>query len=58
VGVAGPLRLEHGFRIDGVTGPDEYTAVVDNNVYTNLMAQRNLREACRGGEAQPDVPAG
>lgn len=31
-----------GFRIDGVTGPDEYSAVVDNNVYTNLMAQRNL----------------
>ncbi len=33
------------FRIDGVTGPDEYTAVVDNNVYTNLMAQLNLRYA-------------
>ena len=33
------------FRIDGVTGPDEYTAVVDNNVYTNLMAQLNLRVA-------------
>jgi len=33
------------FRIDGVTGPDEYSAVVDNNVYTNLMAERNLREA-------------
>ena len=31
------------FRIDGVTGPDEYTAIVDNNVYTNLMAQLNLR---------------
>jgi alpha,alpha-trehalose phosphorylase len=30
------------FRIDGVTGPDEYTAIVDDNVYTNLMAQRNL----------------
>jgi alpha,alpha-trehalose phosphorylase len=30
------------FRIDGVTGPDEYTAIVDNNVYTNLMAARNL----------------
>ena len=30
------------FRIDGVTGPDEYSAVADNNVYTNLMAQRNL----------------
>lgn len=34
-----------GFRIDGVTGPDEYTAVVDNNTYTNLMAQANLRYA-------------
>jgi alpha,alpha-trehalose phosphorylase len=30
------------FRIDGVTGPDEYSALADNNVYTNLMAQRNL----------------
>ncbi|HZC30763.1 MAG TPA: hypothetical protein VE261_04535, partial [Gaiellaceae bacterium] len=33
------------FRIDGVTGPDEYSALGDNNVYTNLMAARNLREA-------------
>jgi alpha,alpha-trehalose phosphorylase len=33
------------FRIDGVTGPDEYSALADNNVYTNLMAQRNLRAA-------------
>jgi alpha,alpha-trehalose phosphorylase len=30
------------FRIDGVTGPDEYSAITDNNVYTNLMAQQNL----------------
>ncbi|HEX2126308.1 MAG TPA: glycosyl hydrolase family 65 protein [Thermoleophilaceae bacterium] len=34
-----------GFRIDGVTGPDEYSAIADNNVYTNLMAQRNLLAA-------------
>jgi alpha,alpha-trehalose phosphorylase len=34
-----------GFRIDRVTGPDEYTALVDNNVYTNLMAARNLEVA-------------
>ncbi len=34
-----------GFRIDGVTGPDEYTALKDNNVYTNLLAARNLRAA-------------
>jgi alpha,alpha-trehalose phosphorylase len=34
-----------GFRIDRVTGPDEYTALTDNNVYTNLMAARNLSVA-------------
>jgi alpha,alpha-trehalose phosphorylase len=44
-----------GFRIDGVTGPDEYSAVADNNVYTNLMAQRNLRSAIAAVEAHPDV---
>ncbi|MDH6128969.1 glycosyl hydrolase family 65 protein [Kitasatospora sp. GP82] len=33
------------FRIEGVTGPDEYSAIADNNVFTNLMAQTNLREA-------------
>ncbi len=36
---------EGHFRIDGVTGPDEYSAIADNNLYTNLMAERNLREA-------------
>lgn len=30
------------FRIDGVTGPDEYSALVRNNLYTNLMARENL----------------
>ena len=30
------------FHIHGVTGPDEYTAVVDDNTYTNLMARLNL----------------
>ncbi len=45
------------FRIDGVTGPDEYTAVVENNVYTNLMAQRNLREAAAACDRMPDVAA-
>jgi len=33
------------FCIPCVTGPDEYTALVDNNAYTNLMAQLNLEEA-------------
>lgn len=29
----------------GMTGPDEYTGVVDDNVFTNLMARGNLRAA-------------
>jgi alpha,alpha-trehalose phosphorylase len=42
------------FRIDGVTGPDEYSALVDNNVFTNLMAQLNLESAyeCTGRHAE------
>ncbi|MEU2432842.1 glycosyl hydrolase family 65 protein [Streptomyces sp. NPDC007861] len=30
------------FHIDGVTGPDEYSAIARDNLYTNLMARRNL----------------
>jgi alpha,alpha-trehalose phosphorylase len=41
------------FRIDGVTGPDEYSAIADNNVYTNLMAQHNLRTAAEAAERHP-----
>jgi alpha,alpha-trehalose phosphorylase len=42
------------FRIDGVTGPDEYSAIADNNVYTNLMAQLNLRAAADVVQRHPD----
>ncbi|MFT5702496.1 MAG: alpha,alpha-trehalose phosphorylase [Desulforhopalus sp.] len=35
-------RKNGQFCIHGVTGPDEYNAVVDNNTYTNLMARENL----------------
>jgi alpha,alpha-trehalose phosphorylase len=42
------------FRIDGVTGPDEYSAVKDNNIYTNLMAQRNLASAADLAVKLPD----
>jgi alpha,alpha-trehalose phosphorylase len=41
------------FHIDGVTGPDEYSAVVDDNVYTNMMAERNLRNAADLAAAHP-----
>jgi alpha,alpha-trehalose phosphorylase len=43
------------FRINGVTGPDEYSALVDNNVYTNLMAQRNLLSAAACVDRDPDT---
>ncbi|MBM6615396.1 glycoside hydrolase family 65 protein [Desemzia sp. RIT804] len=33
---------EKAFVINGVTGPDEYTTMVNNNFYTNLMAKHNL----------------
>jgi alpha,alpha-trehalose phosphorylase len=42
------------FRIDGVTGPDEYSALADNNVYTNLMARGNLLAAADASERHPD----
>jgi alpha,alpha-trehalose phosphorylase len=38
------------FHIDGVTGPDEYSALADDNTYTNLMAAGNLR--CAADTAQ------
>ena len=43
------------FRIDGVTGPDEYNALADNNLYTNLMAQQNLSSAAEAAERHPGV---
>ena len=45
--------IDGNFRIDGVTGPDEYSAIADNNVFTNLMAERNLRIAADAVARQP-----
>src|SRR5207248_1736107 len=36
---------------------DEYSAIADNNVYTNLMAQRNLRLAADAVRRHPDRAA-
>ncbi|MFH8708614.1 glycoside hydrolase family 65 protein [Streptomyces rubrogriseus] len=45
----------HGvFHIDGITGPDEYSAVVDDNTYTNLMARSNLLAAADVCERHPE----
>lgn len=38
------------FCINCVTGPDEYTAIVNNNCYTNLMARENMLYACETAE--------
>ena len=47
------------FCINGVTGPDEYNAVVNNNAYTNLMARENLRYATQAVQSlratEPDA---
>lgn len=39
------LFRDNTFHIHGVTGPDEYTTVVNNNLFTNVMARFNLRQA-------------
>jgi alpha,alpha-trehalose phosphorylase len=44
-----------GFHIDGVTGPDEYSAIANDNVFTNLAAQMNLRGAAAAARRHPDV---
>jgi alpha,alpha-trehalose phosphorylase len=46
----------HGvWHLDGVTGPDEYTAIVRDNVFTNLMAAHNLRVAADACTRHPEV---
>jgi alpha,alpha-trehalose phosphorylase len=46
-------HADGSFRIDGVTGPDEYSAIADNNIFTNLMAQQNLRAAADAAQRHP-----
>jgi alpha,alpha-trehalose phosphorylase len=49
----GHFDRDGAFRIPGVTGPDEYSALADDNVYTNLMAQQNLRAAADAAARYP-----
>ena len=44
-------------HIFGVTGPDEYTGVVDDNVFTNVMARRNLVRAADACTLDPEAAA-
>ena len=58
LGYYSPRKGEQ-FSIHSVTGPDEYNTVVDNNVYTNLMARENLLYAAetveRVKQRRPDL---
>jgi alpha,alpha-trehalose phosphorylase len=53
----GHFDASGSFRIDGVTGPDEYTALANNNTFTNLMAARNLRTAAAVARRYPERAA-
>ena len=53
----GYVGADGHFHLDGMTGPDEYTALVDDNTYTNLAAAANLREAVAAAERWPDAAA-
>jgi alpha,alpha-trehalose phosphorylase len=44
---AGHYDQDGRFRVDCVTGPDEYTCIVNNNYYTNKGAKENLLGAAR-----------
>lgn len=43
------------FHIHSVTGPDEYSAVVNDNVYTNVMARHNLLAAAAAADRRPGL---
>ncbi len=55
----GFFGADGAFHIHGVTGPDEYTAVVNDNLYTNVMARFNLRAAaaCRRDDVSDEERA-
>lgn len=52
-------HFDHGgwWHLFGMTGPDEYTGVVDDNVFTNLMAARHLRWAASAMSGEPRLAA-
>ena len=49
----GHRDVDGAWHIAGVTGPDEYTAIVNDNVFTNLAAAHNLRSAAEAVQRHP-----
>jgi alpha,alpha-trehalose phosphorylase len=51
----GHYDLDGAWHIVGVTGPDEYTAIVKDNLFTNLAAAHNLHHAAEAAERHLDL---
>lgn len=53
----GNVGRDGRWHVAGVTGPDEYTALVDDNIYTNLAAAHNLVAAADAAQWHVDLAA-
>jgi len=54
---AGHFGHDDKWHVSGVTGPDEYTALVDDNIFTNLAAAHALSRAADAARRYPDLAA-
>jgi alpha,alpha-trehalose phosphorylase len=50
--------VDGAWHITGVTGPDEYTAIVTDNLFTNLAAAHNLHRAAEAADRHPELARG
>src|SRR4029453_5540344 len=50
--------VDGAWHIVGVTGPDEYTAIVKDNLFTNLAAAHNLDRAAEAADRHPRLARG
>jgi alpha,alpha-trehalose phosphorylase len=46
------------WHVVGVTGPDEYTAIIKDNLFTNLAAAHNLDSAAEAADRHPELARG
>jgi trehalose/maltose hydrolase-like predicted phosphorylase len=49
----GHFGCDKKWHVSGITGPDEYTALVDDNTFTNLAAAHNLTAAAASVDRNP-----
>jgi alpha,alpha-trehalose phosphorylase len=50
--------VDGAWHVVGVTGPDEYTAIVTDNLFTNLAAAHNLHSATEAADRHPELARG